>query len=142
MAHKPEEIIEALLEEMNGIIEDEILMAALKLEPQGSKLEREDVKRYCRTGQRTHNGKAVADYYWREHCILTIYEPDIHPSGRGIVFAFRRRLENDRLLQPKLFYRDPDKLPIPPEPKPEVDPDEVAFNAKEGPLKLVNSKKL
>lgn len=113
MSHKQEEIVEAMMVNMNGIIEDELLMAALKLEPPASNLNKEDLKRYAKTRQRLSDGKMMVDYLWRERLVLTVVEPQVHHSGRAMVFAIKRHLDNGRVVTPKLIYTPP---PPPPEP--------------------------
>lgn len=112
MSHKADEIVEAMMVNMNGIIEDELLMAALKLEPPASNLNKDDLKRYAKTRQRLSDGKMMVDYLWRERLVLTVMEPQVHPSGKAMVFAIKRHLENGRVVTPKLIYTPPP----PPEP--------------------------
>ncbi|NPU91409.1 MAG: hypothetical protein HPY82_05795 [Gammaproteobacteria bacterium] len=117
MSHKPEEVLEALMASMNGIIEDELLMAALKLEPPpAAKIDREDLKRYAQTKTIAREGKLAVEYTWRGVLAITVMEPSIHPSGRAMVFAVKRHLENGRVVTPKLRYDPP---PAPPAPGPD-----------------------
>lgn len=92
---------------MNGIIEDELLMAALKLEPPLSSLTKDDLKRHAKTKQRLAEGKMVVDYIWRERLVLTVMEPSVHPSGKAMVFAVKRHLENGKVVTPKLICTPP-----------------------------------
>lgn len=113
MSHKPAEIIEALMAEMNGIIEDELLMAALKLEPPpAAKIDRDDLKRYAKTRTFEQDGKLMVEYIWRERPVITVMEPMVHPSGRMLVFAIKRHLEDGKIVTPKLRY-DPPPIPAP-----------------------------
>lgn len=118
VSHKAEEIVEAMMVNMNGIIEDELLMAALKLEPPLSSLTKDDLKRYAKTRERLAEGKMVVDYIWRERLVLTVMEPSVHPSGKAMVFAVKRHLEDGRVVTPKLIYTPP--------PPPEPTAEEVA----------------
>lgn len=121
MSHKPEEIFESLMVNMNGIIEDELLMAALKLEPPASRLNKDGLKLHAKQKTRIHEGKMVVDYIWRERLVLTVMEPAVHPSGKAMVFAVKRHLEEGRVVTPNLIYRPP----APPQ-APELDESPVA----------------
>ncbi|MCG8381830.1 MAG: hypothetical protein MJA28_06380 [Gammaproteobacteria bacterium] len=113
MSHTPEEILESLIVNMNGIIEDELMMGALKLEPPPAKtLTLDDLKKHAKTQVRQYEGRMVTDYFWREQRVITIYEPDIHSSGKGLVFAIKRWHDNGVMVTPKLFYRPPPPEPV------------------------------
>ena len=114
--HSKQEILEALIVNMNHVIEDELMTAALKCETDPklkTKLTLEDLKRYAKTGQRNHDGKAVTDYYWRETLILSVYEPIYNKNGTRMMFAVKRHLNGGQTVFPEVSYVPPPKPKAP-----------------------------